>query len=155
MDIFESLENLNVSEECFDEIMDMVEGLLSESLKQEISKKAGNGDDIKNYIYWNVDKYKKAHKAEYDELEQAAKREGKPFIDIWNKRHSNKQSKGYVKTKELQNTPEKELKRKIARDAMWKGYDFGSKVGAKEKVNAPEPYEHSRIARKEQEKKNK
>ena len=28
MDIFESLENLNVSEECFDEIMDMVEELL-------------------------------------------------------------------------------------------------------------------------------
>ena len=30
MDIFESLENLNVSEECFDDIMNMVEELLSE-----------------------------------------------------------------------------------------------------------------------------
>ena len=30
MDIFESLENLNVSEECFDDIMDIVEELLSE-----------------------------------------------------------------------------------------------------------------------------
>ena len=31
MDIFESLENLNVSEECFDEIMGIVEEILSES----------------------------------------------------------------------------------------------------------------------------
>ena len=30
MDIFESLENLNVSEECFDEIMGLVEALISE-----------------------------------------------------------------------------------------------------------------------------
>jgi hypothetical protein len=30
MDIFENLENLNVSEECFDEIMNMVEELLNE-----------------------------------------------------------------------------------------------------------------------------
>ena len=33
MDIFESLENLNVSEECFDEIMGLVEELLSEGEK--------------------------------------------------------------------------------------------------------------------------
>ena len=31
MDIFENLENLNVSEECFDSIMDIVEELISES----------------------------------------------------------------------------------------------------------------------------
>ena len=31
MDIFESLENLNVSEECFDEIMGLVEEILDES----------------------------------------------------------------------------------------------------------------------------
>jgi ribosomal protein S13 len=35
MDIFESLENLNVSEECFDEIMDMVEELLS-GIKEDL-----------------------------------------------------------------------------------------------------------------------
>ena len=32
MDIFESLENLNVSEECFDEIMGIVEEILSEGM---------------------------------------------------------------------------------------------------------------------------
>ena len=30
MDIFESLENLNVSEECFDDIMDIVRGIIRE-----------------------------------------------------------------------------------------------------------------------------
>jgi hypothetical protein len=39
MDIFESLENLNVSEECFDDIMGIVEDLLSEDIKSEIHKK--------------------------------------------------------------------------------------------------------------------
>jgi hypothetical protein len=32
MDIFENLENLNVSEECFEEIMDMVEGIVTEKM---------------------------------------------------------------------------------------------------------------------------
>ena len=42
MDIFESLENLNVSEECFDEIMGLVEELLSEggNLYQTVEKQA-------------------------------------------------------------------------------------------------------------------
>jgi hypothetical protein len=35
MSIFESLENLNVSEECFDDIMDIVEELLSEDISKE------------------------------------------------------------------------------------------------------------------------
>ena len=43
MDIFESLENLNVSEECFDEIMDMVEQLLAEDLEATAEKKYGYG----------------------------------------------------------------------------------------------------------------
>ena len=42
MDIFESLENLNVSEECFDEIMGIVEDMLSEHIASAIdaSKKS-------------------------------------------------------------------------------------------------------------------
>lgn len=38
MDIFKSLENLNVSEECFDEIMDIVEELLSEEDNYEAAQ---------------------------------------------------------------------------------------------------------------------
>ena len=41
MDIFESLENLNVSEECFDEIMGLVEELLSEGHEAALMKKYG------------------------------------------------------------------------------------------------------------------
>ena len=39
MSIFESLENLNVSEECFDEIVAMVEELLDEDLPSAIEKR--------------------------------------------------------------------------------------------------------------------
>lgn len=38
MDIFESLENLNVSEECFDEIMGLVEELINEDILSAIHK---------------------------------------------------------------------------------------------------------------------
>ena len=44
MNIFESLENLNVSEECFDEIMGIVETLIGESLQKQIDKKANAGE---------------------------------------------------------------------------------------------------------------
>ena len=39
MDIFESLENLNVSEECFNDIMDMVESIISETKKESKEKR--------------------------------------------------------------------------------------------------------------------
>ena len=41
MNIFESLENLPVSEECFEEIMGIVEEILSEGLVGEIKRKHG------------------------------------------------------------------------------------------------------------------
>ena len=39
MDIFESLENLNVSEECFDEIMGIVEEVINEVSKDYLNDK--------------------------------------------------------------------------------------------------------------------
>ena len=44
MDIFESLENLNVSEECFDEIMGIVEELLSEDIPEILDKRREKRD---------------------------------------------------------------------------------------------------------------
>jgi hypothetical protein len=41
MDIFGSLENLPVSEECFDDIMNMVEKYINETAEQAIVKKHG------------------------------------------------------------------------------------------------------------------
>ena len=49
MSIFESLENLNVSEECFDDIMRIVEDIFS-----QIKKVHGEPDKI--YDYSHVDK---------------------------------------------------------------------------------------------------
>ena len=40
MDIFESLDNLNVSEECFDNIMDMVEGIMAQAIKNRDAARA-------------------------------------------------------------------------------------------------------------------
>ena len=70
MDIFESLENLNVSEECFEEIMDMVEELLSEDIYHTIDKHAPEKDKqrLMNKAYDNQQK----------ELYSAAKREERP-----------------------------------------------------------------------------
>jgi hypothetical protein len=45
MDIFESLENLPVSEECFDEIMGIVEDLINETIYDAIDKKYGKGEN--------------------------------------------------------------------------------------------------------------
>ena len=46
MNIFESLENLNVSEECFDEIMGIVEELLSEGWADILQKNPDKADVI-------------------------------------------------------------------------------------------------------------
>ena len=39
MDIFESLENLNVSEECYIDILNMVESIISETKKESKEKR--------------------------------------------------------------------------------------------------------------------
>ena len=41
MDIFESLENLPISEECFDEILGLVKAILTEDLETEAERKYG------------------------------------------------------------------------------------------------------------------
>ena len=54
MDIFESLENLNVSEECFDEIMGLVEEILSESTWDQIEKVHGTYGPSNYKLYQNA-----------------------------------------------------------------------------------------------------
>ena len=74
MNIFESLENLNVSEECFDEIMGIVEDIYDSVLNQ-----AGKEDSpLRNQhgrIYLD-DWTKTIRKNREKELESSAKREG-------------------------------------------------------------------------------
>lgn len=74
MNIFENLEQLNVSEECFNEIIGIVEELLSESLYEIIAKKrveARDSGNEKEYEKWN-DKYQKFRQTEIDKANQKA-----------------------------------------------------------------------------------
>ena len=72
MSIFESLENLNVSEECFEDIMGIVEELLNEginSLEKRIEDKHGKAD-------WGTYKGEENKSAKLiDKLRSASKRE--------------------------------------------------------------------------------
>ena len=72
MDIFESLENLNVSEECFDDIMGIVEEFLNESTYEIIDKKEKEARDSGNeeeYKKWR-EKSDKFRQWEIDKLNQ-------------------------------------------------------------------------------------
>ena len=80
MNIFESLENLNVSEECFNSIMDIVEEIINEisddlaqqpwRRKEEISKKrrkkAISGTEKERIDYEDAFNDELKHKAKYD-----------------------------------------------------------------------------------------
>ena len=86
MDIFESLENLNVSEECFNDILNIVEEITDRIL-----------DDKKMDPDKQDKLYKKAVKAQQKELKQAAQREGKTEDEIFKKRFRDKNKLGVEK----------------------------------------------------------
>ena len=81
MDIFESLENLNVSEECFDEIMDIVEEIINEGatrkdygqIIQDIKSSEALTPQEKAVAIQKA--MKAAEKAEYDQARYQANRE--------------------------------------------------------------------------------
>jgi hypothetical protein len=108
MDIFESLENLNVSEECFDEIMDMVEGLVGEierkhgEPKYKYSKETGTVPANKS-----AELLAKRDDAWGKEFNQAKEREGSEKVH--DKRFNTKNEKGNIKTiqKQLKDRAEK------------------------------------------------
>lgn len=82
MNIYESLENLNVSEECFEDIMGIVEELLSESLYSQ-AEKTGKLDS-------KLDR--KINEIKVKEFIEASKREGngdfdKGFNKVYDKRN--------------------------------------------------------------------
>jgi hypothetical protein len=112
MNIFESLENLNVSEECFDDIMDIVEGILgaidksnhSSKEKEQLTRRALNNE------------YKEWSSAVDREMKQDPEYRGetvtgyhtpygikdKTMDKIDNKRVHTRNSKGEEKTQERQ-----------------------------------------------------
>ena len=106
MDIFESLEQLNVSEECFNEILDMVEELLNEKKFDDEDVEYGFKVVRKNALanpnstggrYTQKD-IRKARK-EYAEMLKAPK-VFEAFQEIWEMRKAKAEydSKGYFDT---------------------------------------------------------
>lgn len=116
MNIFESLENLNVSEECFGDIVGIVEELLSEELTDYIKKVHGNsekgkklwdkavsniGNEVSSSIDREVNKINpKAFNQYSDKSPSTVKREFKDKIrDKQNdRRYADKNSIGAAKT---------------------------------------------------------
>lgn len=88
MDIFESLENLEVSEACFDEIIGIVEDLVSKVVDK--NKEAGNLAVLKGL--------RKVSTAKGKELESSAKNKGISVDDLVKERTSNKNIEGVLKT---------------------------------------------------------
>ena len=100
MDIFESLENLNVSEECFEDIVRLVEELLSEKYEVTNSLPIKQGSYVvtapkysEKYIpgklytsQQRTNMKNSAQNAKAQELADAANREGKTPQEIANKR---------------------------------------------------------------------
>ena len=87
MDIFESLENLGISEECFNDIMDIVEEILDESSKS---------------IYNAIEK--KHGKPEYDEEGNPANKSAElkdKFTVARNKEYSDAYMRDYEKGKDI------------------------------------------------------
>ena len=87
MGIFESLENLNVSEECFDEIMGIVEAYINETTEN---------------IYKNIEK--KYGKPEYDEEGNPANKAaelGSKFLKGHSKEFTDAYMRDYEKGKDL------------------------------------------------------
>lgn len=88
MDIFESLENLNVSEECFNDIVGIVEEIISENIRDAIIAKYGEP------TYTSSGKYpknkpakliRKAAQAREDDMTNTVKGKwGVPFRDLTN-----------------------------------------------------------------------
>ena len=113
MNIFESLENLNVSEECFNEIMGIVEEILNEDIIRAIDKKydpklekaSKRGKKAFAKMIekkWNlIDKAKENKEKEFnqavskihkEEAPKASEKDVKDFVE--QKRNSNKNIRG-------------------------------------------------------------
>ena len=117
MDIFESLENLNVSEECFNEIMGLVEELLNEDIYDVVLKSVDDENSPlrrKNaHGKINLDRWMETIRDnKKKELEDSAKREGVTPEGLDAKRNLNKNKNNY-KTRNAQGFRQKSAQEKI------------------------------------------
>lgn len=144
MGIFESLENLNVSEECFDDILSIVEELLSEDLEDTAWRLHGN----------NPNKYReisnKIKNIQNDETINTAKREGRPLKDVLLRRNTNKNRTGENKTRMNRSFDDnKMLLKRIAREARDNTIQWANRAYDKNIKNVSgDPVTDNRVQRK-------
>ena len=86
MDIFESLENLPVSEACFEDIIGIVEAILSEDIKSKIIQVYGEPEYDENTGKPNktVELLRKITNAQMKEREEALERAKAKSSRAWN-----------------------------------------------------------------------
>lgn len=110
MDIFESLENLEISEECFNEIMDIVEEIINERSVNDIKKAAKNSVDIRQDVLnddgWanNNNRLKKARRL-IKELPNS-KRDIKTLVDAANRVLASRKEKNDASFHNAVNNPQ-------------------------------------------------
>ena len=111
MDIFEQLENLNVSEECFDDILDIVEELLNEDELHDtkaIRRKAEKNSKILNKeIKANS---KELGKAQYDNMIAGGDAQSLVATARWSRKEKGNQDEG---TKNLCSNANQAVKKAI------------------------------------------
>jgi hypothetical protein len=135
MDIFESLKNLNVSEECFDDIMGIVEEILSEDIYDYIQKKHGKAVyDISTNRPANKSAklIRKAQEIAREEEHQATMRDARvtePDGNKWSSKDRNNLQNAHDKIKgkreETKNTKGKDKTEVRSSEAYWNGLSQG------------------------------
>ena len=87
--IFESLENLNVSEECFKDIVGLVEQFLSETTQDQIKKVHGDPvwDETHEPLNKAAELISKAKNIQNKEYNEASARRNRAAIDIVKKKY--------------------------------------------------------------------
>ena len=121
MSIFEDLENLNVSEECFDDIMSLVEELLSEDIHSAIDTYAKTDKKGRDALH------KKARinkdNAEYEDDERRTNRLPNPLHPDPEKEHEESLSNKYSQSHPLDRIDNRALRR----SAKKRGIDVDKK----------------------------
>lgn len=119
MSIFENLEQLNVSEECFSDIMGIVEDLLNEDIYDVVLKSVDDENsplrkkDFYNKSHLNLNRWiETIRNNRKKELESSAEREGVTPDGLDAKRKLNKNSNNY-KTRNSQGFRSKNRQQKI------------------------------------------
>ena len=125
--VFESLENLNVSEECFDEIMGIVKEVINETIYDAIDKKYGTGENkaLRKKAIANA---KKEFSAAFDRDTQGKKGEkgvNKALeVNRAHKRLGNGPSVHLEQERQLEKTPSKPVTNEIGKTIVKGNNEF-------------------------------